>query len=129
MADKWGMAAARPTIPQRLIKSLHDQKKEKRMDKRTTAILAIILTTIFCGIPGLCILAFGLFLPFSVQTDLGISQGSNVTLGIALICLGVTAVIIPIVVAFVTLRRKPESGAPPRDQETSTDDEPLPPPS
>jgi hypothetical protein len=97
------------------------------MDKRTTAIIATVVTGLLCGCPGLAILCFGAFaVPISFTPGAQIDVfGSNdpqslLTTGIVGICLGILLIAIPVVVGFTTLRNRPAAAgmvvppAPPR---------------
>jgi hypothetical protein len=97
------------------------------MDKRTTAIIATVVTGLLCGCPGLAILCFGAFaVPISFTPGAQIDVfGSNdpqslLTTGIVGMCLGVLLIAIPVVVGFTTLRNRPAAAgmvvppAPPR---------------
>jgi hypothetical protein len=96
------------------------------MDKRTTGIIATVATVLLCGCPGLTSLCFGAF--FAVISQIPGAEidvfGSNdpaqaLTLGISALCLGIVFIIIPVVVGFLTLRKKAEA--------VPVSDEPLPP--
>jgi len=78
------------------------------MDKKTTSIITVIATTLFCGLPGLLGLCFGTMavlgalLPGSgiPAEDVAVVVGSSVTtLGVSLIC-----TVIPIGVGLWTWR-------------------------
>jgi hypothetical protein len=97
------------------------------MDKRTTAIIATVVTGLLCGCPGLAILCFGAFaVPISFTPGAQIDVlGSNdpqslLTTGIVGLCLGILLIAIPVVVGFTTLRNRPAAAgmvvppAPPR---------------
>ena len=88
------------------------------MDKKTTGLIATIATAILCGCPGLVGLCMGAMFAFvgaipGSDIDIG---GSNdpaaaVGTGVAMLCVGVVFVAIPIVVGIVTLRNKPQGSA------------------
>jgi hypothetical protein len=95
------------------------------MDARTKGILATIASIILCGCPGLFLCVFGGLVAVGapVNTELnGVSNSTTVpaAYGVAMLCVAVVFILIPIAVAFFTLRRKP---APP----TPVTNEPLPP--
>ncbi len=121
------------------------------MDKKTTGLIATIATALLCGCPGLLGLCMG-----GMFAVVGMIPGSNIDMGgssdpaaaigtgIAMLCVGVIFIAIPIVVGVVTLRKKPEGAvvvspvseapvptpAPVPPSETPAppvDDEPLPP--
>jgi hypothetical protein len=88
------------------------------MDKKTTGLIATIATALLCGCPGLVGLCMGGM--FAVVgtipgSDIDIGGSSDpaaaVSTGIAMLCVGVIFIAIPIVVGVVTLRK-------PKDEET-----------
>ena len=93
------------------------------MDARTKGMIATIAAVILCGCPGLILCIFGGLVAAGapVNTELnGVSNTSTlpVGVGVAMLCLAVIFILIPVAVGFFTLRRK---AAPP------TKNEPLPP--
>jgi hypothetical protein len=116
------------------------------MDKRTTAIIATVITGLLCGCPGLAILCYGAFaVPTSFVPGAQIDVFGNndpqslLTSGIVGLCLGILLIAIPVVVGFTTLRNRPAAAgmvvppAPPRPvkpvtQQPSTDFTPPPAP-
>lgn len=88
------------------------------MDKKTTGLVATIATALLCGCPGLLGLCMG-----GMFAIVGTIPGSNIDIGgssdpaaaigtgIAMLCVGLIFVAIPVVVWFVTLRKKPEEAA------------------
>ena len=109
------------------------------MDRRTTAIVATAVTAMLCGFPGLVLCLFGGFIalgggPMSLDETY---QPINPAAGIGLLCLSLILMAIPIIVAVVTFRRKPDVVAPvvppvsgpmpPVTPEEEDADEPLPP--
>lgn len=107
------------------------------MDKRTTAIIATIVTGLLCGCPGLAILCFGAFaIPTSFVPGAQIDVfGSNdpqslLTSGIVGLCLGILLIAIPVVVGFTTLRNRPAAAdmvVPPAPPRPVTPETPQPP--
>jgi len=98
------------------------------MDKKTTGIVATVITVLLCGCPGLFGLCFGAFfaiisrIPGADINVFGSSDpGRALKWGIGIFCLGIIFVIIPIVVGIVTLRKKNNGALPP------VPDEPIPP--
>lgn len=89
------------------------------MDKKTTGLIATIATALLCGCPGLFGLCMG-----GMFAIVGTIPGSNIDIGgssdpaaaigtgIAMLCVSVIFIAIPIVVGFVTLRNKPEEAVP-----------------
>ena len=85
------------------------------MDKKTTGIIATVVTGLLCGCPGLAGLCFGaLYAVVSQVPGAEIDMfGSNdpadaLTFGIIAILIGLVFVAIPIIVGVVMLRRKDE---------------------
>lgn len=83
------------------------------MDKKTTGIVATVAAVLLCGCPGLFALFMGgMFAIISQIPDADIDMfGSSdpqsaLQFGIGGICLGMIFVIIPVVVGFVTLRKR-----------------------
>ena len=102
------------------------------MDKRNTGIIATVAAALLCGCPGLASLCFGAM--FAVTSQIPGAEidmfGSNdpaqaLNYGIGGICVGIVFVIIPIVVGFLMLRKKP--GAAPVPSSPPPPDEPVPP--
>lgn len=84
------------------------------MENRTTAIIATIAAVLLCGCPGLLAACMGLMFAFAggvpgADIDIfGSSDPQNaIYLGIGMLCVGILFVIIPVLVAFFTLRRRP----------------------
>jgi hypothetical protein len=80
---------------------------------RTTAIILTIASVVLCGCPGLFACVFGGLVAAGapVTTELnGVSNQTTlpVSYGIALLCLAVIFILIPVLVGFFTLRKKPE---------------------
>lgn len=88
------------------------------MEKRQVGLIATIVTALCCGCPGLfsiCgggLAAFASFVP-GADIDIGGSSDPQaaLTAGIAALCGGIIFLAIPIVVGFLTLRKKPEEAA------------------
>ena len=83
------------------------------MEKKTVGIIALVLTILCCGLPGLCGLCAGpIFVIAGAVPGANIDVfGSNepsaaIAYGIGTICLSVLFVAIPVVVGFLTLRKK-----------------------
>lgn len=96
------------------------------MDKRTTGIIATVATALLCGCPGLFSVCFGAFaalISFIPDADIDFFGSSDpktaLSYGIGALCVGVLFVLVPVVVGFVTLRKRPS--------EVATLNEPLPP--
>lgn len=110
--------------------------------KRNTALIATIGTTVLCGLPGLCLcLMGGMFAVVGTipGADIDVAgsndPGAAIAMGVGMLCVSLVLIAIPVVVGFVTLRKKPEETAinavpmtPPVVQNNPFDnDEPLPP--
>jgi hypothetical protein len=94
---------------------------------RNTGLIATIATALLCGCPGLASLCWGIMsavISFIPGAD--INMGGNTSPQAALfsglggLCLGIVFIAIPVIVGFVTLRKKPEIAAP-------VNNDPLPP--
>ncbi len=93
------------------------------MDRRTVGIIATVATVLLCACPGLFLCLFGGLTAAGqgkyTSDVLGSSGAGQISpgVGIALLCVGIIFIAIPIVVGFFTLRKKPEStdvgGVPP----------------
>jgi uncharacterized membrane protein len=96
------------------------------MENRQTGIIATIVATLLCGCPGLFMLCFGSIFAFvsrvpDTQYSGGMTPQSALGIGIGGLCLGIIFIIIPIVVGFMLLRKKPAA------IEVANPDEPIPP--
>ena len=111
------------------------------MDKKQTGLIATIATAILCGCPGLFGLCMGAMfavvgaIPGSDIDMMGSSDPSAaIGTGIAMLCVGVIFIAIPIVVGVLTLRKPKDDSVPavidaapaPKPVEP-VDNEPLPP--
>jgi hypothetical protein len=97
------------------------------MDKKTVGIIATVATALLCGCPGLFLCLFGILMAAGapVTTTLNGQTSSQTyppTYGYVMLCLSLLLILIPIVVGFLTLRKKPESAPAPK-----TPNEPIPP--
>jgi hypothetical protein len=98
------------------------------MDKRTTGIVATVVTALLCGCPGLFSVCWGglaALISFIPDADINIGGSNDPTMalftGLGALCIGVIFVAIPVAVGYFTLRNKPEPEA------AAVYDEPLPP--
>jgi hypothetical protein len=84
------------------------------MDKRTTGLIATIASVLLCGCPGIFLCIFGGATALGGgTTNLGnTTQPLDPTFGYVFLCLSLVFIAIPIVVGFVTLRKKPGEAAP-----------------
>lgn len=97
------------------------------MEKRTTGLIATIASVLLCGCPGifLCIFGAASALGGGTMTLGDTTQPLDPTYGYVFLCLSLIFIAIPIVVGFVTLRKKPQVPVPGRIE--PIDNEPLPP--
>ena len=100
------------------------------MQNRTTAMILTIVTAVICGCAALFSGIFGLLgvlqVPFESTVN-GVPAGSAPmpsSLGFVLLCLTILFIAVPVVVGFVTLRKKPEAMKPPEPPQPP---EPIPP--
>ncbi len=97
------------------------------MDNRSKSIVATLASVVLCGCPGLFLLIFGFFavagnMPFKFEfNDMSNAEVIPPTVGLALICLALIFIAIPVVVGFLTLRSRPAAAL--------NNNEALPPPS
>ena len=96
------------------------------MNNKNTGLIATIAAVVLCGCPGIFMCFMGAMYAFvgSVPgADIDINGSSDpssaITLGIAMLCVSIIFIAIPIAVGFFTMRKKPEAAP--------SDDQPLPP--
>ncbi len=83
------------------------------MDKRTQGIVLTIVSVLLCGCPGLGLCLFGALTAFGLMPytyDLNGQTGSGTMpayFGYIGLCVALLLIAIPIVVAILTLRKKP----------------------
>ena len=79
------------------------------MTNKNTGIIATIAAVVLCGCPGLFLCLFGAITAAGQGTfnDASLSP----TVGFALVCLALILILIPVVVGFFTLRKKPATGS------------------
>lgn len=85
------------------------------MDKKTKGLIATIAAVVLCGCPGLFMCFFGAITVFASQTPgsnidvFGSSDpASAMTMGLVSLCGSFIFILIPILVGFFMLRKKPE---------------------
>lgn len=83
---------------------------------RTTAIILTIASAVLCGCPGLFLCVFGGLVAAGAPVNTELNGVSNTTTlpasyGIAMLCGAIILILIPVVVGFLTLRKKPEQPA------------------
>lgn len=82
------------------------------MDNRTKGIIGTVAAVLLCGCPGLFLCIFGGLAaagaPVTTEWQ-GVSNSGPMssTMAFALLCVGVIFIAIPVVVGFLTLRKKP----------------------
>ncbi len=96
------------------------------MDSRSKGLLATIAAVVLCGCPGLFLCSFGALVAAGAPVNTELNGVTNSTqlpagLGVALLCLAIIFILIPVAVGFFTLRTKPARAASPIPSE------PLPP--
>jgi hypothetical protein len=79
---------------------------------RNVSIAVTIITVLCCACPGLFLCVFGGMIGAGVPlttsfNDVSTSQTLPASYGFGLICLSIILILIPVVVGFVTLRKKP----------------------
>jgi len=98
------------------------------MDKRTTGIVATLITVLLCGCPGLfgmCIGAMFAMISFVPNAEIDVfgshEPSAALTFGVIAMLISLVFLAIPVILAIVTLRKKKTT--PPANF-----NEPLPPP-
>jgi hypothetical protein len=78
------------------------------MDKKTVGIISTIAAVLLCGCPGLFLCVFGAASAAGAGTwELGSDVGEiSPGVGVAILCVGLIFIVIPIAVGFFTLRNK-----------------------
>lgn len=76
------------------------------MNNKNTGMIATIATVVLCGCPGLFMCLFGAI----TATGNGSfnEEALSPTVGLALVCVALIFILIPVGVGFFTLRKKPE---------------------
>ncbi len=94
------------------------------MDNRTIGIVATVVSALVCGCAALLSCIFGGLIATGTPFDTTVNgvagvQTFPVWLGVTGLCLSVILILIPVVIGFLTLRKKP--------QPTAAVSEPIPP--
>ena len=96
------------------------------MNNKNTGMIATVVAVLLCGCPGLFLCIFGAVtatgnMPYTTELN-GVSNSGTMPAGagIAMLCFSLIFILIPIVVGFFMLRKKPEAAA-------VSSNEPLPP--
>jgi len=86
------------------------------MQNRNVAIIATIAAVLLCGCPGLFLCIFGAasaagVMPYNATDFSGNTSSGTVptSWGFAMLCVALIFILIPILVGFFTLRKKPAS--------------------
>ena len=81
------------------------------MNNKNTGLIATIAAVVLCGCPGLFMCLFGAI----TATGNGTFNESALppAVGIALVCVALIFILIPVGVGFFTMRKKPETAAAP----------------
>ncbi len=97
------------------------------MDKRNAGIIAVIVTSLTCALPGLVMLCAGVLGIFGVYLpDAGFTEADKIGAIVILIgalCLGAAGILVPILVGLFTLRQPKAEALAPEDV-----NKPIPPP-
>lgn len=86
------------------------------MDKKTIGLIATLGTLFVCGCPSTFLCIFGIVgisgVPMTTAVN-GVEsvKPMNTTLAFALLCVALIGLLVPVVVGFLTLRKKPEDVA------------------
>jgi len=80
------------------------------MNNKNTGIIATVASVLLCGCPGFFLCIFGAASAFGTGTyNVGSSGGGiSPVVGVALVCVSLILLLIPVGVGFFTLRKKPE---------------------
>lgn len=110
------------------------------MDKKTIGLIATIGTLFVCACPSIFLCVWGVIGVTGVPIDQTFngqttSQPMPIALGVVLLCLSIIGLLTPVVIGFITLRKKPEEKAinatpmtaPNMQSDPFDNDEPLPP--
>jgi hypothetical protein len=112
-----------PVFVECILMSIQSSKEKSIMDNKTKGIIGTIAAVLLCGCPGLFLCVFGAATAFGGGTySLG-SDSGNIppTMGYVFLCLSIILIIIPVVVGFFMLRKKPEAST------STSSNQPLPP--
>ena len=86
------------------------------MEKKTIGLIATVGTVLLCACPSLFLCIWGVIgiSGTAIDTTVGgqtTSQPMNTGLAVALLCVSLIGILIPVVVGFFTLRKKPAETA------------------
>ena len=95
------------------------------MNNRTVGIIATVVSALICGCAAIFACVWGMLI--ATNTPITMTSGGEQSVqtlptpvGYVLLCLSLLFVVVPVVVGFVTLRKKPQAAVP-------DNNEPLPP--
>ena len=95
------------------------------MNNRTVGIIATVVSALICGCSAIFACVWGALI--ATNTPINVSSGGEQSIqtlpapvGYVLLCLSLLFVAVPVVIGFVTLRKKPQAAVP-------VSNEPLPP--
>jgi len=95
------------------------------MNNRTVGIIATVVSALICGCAAIFACVWGMLI--ATNTPITMTSGGEQSVqtlptpvGYVLLCLSLLFVVVPVVVGFVTLRKKPQVAVP-------VNNEPLPP--
>ncbi len=80
------------------------------MNNKNTGLIATIASVVLCGLPGLCLCLFGAI--SATGNGEFNEQALAPGVGIAMVCVALIFILIPVGVGFFTLRKKPEAASP-----------------
>jgi formate-dependent nitrite reductase membrane component NrfD len=89
-------------------------RRINKMDKKTKGLIATIAAVVLCGCPGLFMCIFGAFtatgnMPYNTEVNGVQSSGMMpASVGYVMLCLSLIGILVPILVGFFMLRKKPE---------------------
>ena len=91
---------------------------EDIMNNKNTGMIATVATVLLCGCPGLLLCIFGAVtatgrMPYNTEVN-GVSNSGMLPAGagVGMLCFALILILIPVLVGFFTLRRKPEAVQP-----------------
>jgi len=106
-----------PVLQMSILREIHING-EDIMNNKNTGMIATVATVLLCGCPGLFLCIFGAItatgrMPYSTELN-GVSNSGTlpVSAGVGMLCFALILILIPVLVGFFTLRRKPEAVQP-----------------
>jgi hypothetical protein len=102
-----------PVLQMSILREIHIFG-EDIMNNKNTGIIATVAAALLCGCPGLFLCIFGAItatgkMPYSTELN-GVSNSGTLPAGagFGMLCLALILILIPVLVGFFTLRKKPE---------------------